>query len=190
MWKGYPCVTYQAVVAAILKKWGVTVEARKWVMEIHESLQAKWKKCTDDGRNRKKRILEKVLYQERKTLLILGFYSALSSIGPTEAVCMPIPDSSTNGPQAPWSAEDHLPWLPCMLCASGTHQGQICQSTEDFGIRERQGHEGKGHVPRRANKEGNRSCPDGYCKVVEEFLENASATTSIIAVWWGVIFSF
>ncbi|XP_053397560.1 uncharacterized protein LOC128556423 [Mercenaria mercenaria] len=66
---------YSDVVEGILKRRQVSVPAKDRVMKIVALLEKK--KMTDDGKRRKAIIVEKVLYQDRKTFLILNFYTSV-----------------------------------------------------------------------------------------------------------------
>ncbi|XP_064653112.1 uncharacterized protein LOC135503467 [Lineus longissimus] len=78
-------VTYSNVLDEIFTKYEVSDTARKQIRKLHGVLGAK--NMTKEGTDRKKRIVEKVIFKERLTLLILNFYiSALAML--KEYVCL------------------------------------------------------------------------------------------------------
>ena len=68
---------YRDVITSVLIKHDVPQPARLQLKEVWKALEVKSKNFTDDGRRRKARICQKVLYQEKKTLLELNFYVAV-----------------------------------------------------------------------------------------------------------------
>ena len=69
-------ITYKCSLVELYRKYNVGEADRKKIREIHKMLDKKLKTLTDDGRARKKRIYEKLLYSSPKTLLILHFYKS------------------------------------------------------------------------------------------------------------------
>ncbi|KAL5010546.1 hypothetical protein ScPMuIL_012851 [Solemya velum] len=66
---------YSLVMMAILRKRNVSQEARARVKEILQGLSKK--KMTKDGKNRKTRVVEKLIYKLKETTLILHFYKSV-----------------------------------------------------------------------------------------------------------------
>lgn len=66
---------YVEVILEACKSLQISIESSKRIREIRTDLASK--KFTEDGRNRKQRIVEKLFYQERKTKLQLSFYIAV-----------------------------------------------------------------------------------------------------------------
>ena len=66
---------YVEIVVEDSKDLHISVESSKRIREIRSELTAK--KLTEDGKNRKHRIVEKLFYQEKKTKLQLSFYIAV-----------------------------------------------------------------------------------------------------------------
>lgn len=67
-------VTYFSILCAIYKERGITAEGRTKVKEIHQYLLKK--SYTAEGKARKDRIVSKLFFHRRKTLLVLNFFIA------------------------------------------------------------------------------------------------------------------
>ncbi|XP_060782423.1 uncharacterized protein LOC132889689 [Neoarius graeffei] len=65
---------YRGILIDIYRKYNVSIEARERIREVIDTV--KEKKLTEDGRNRKLRIVDKVMFNEKKTKLILNFYQS------------------------------------------------------------------------------------------------------------------
>jgi hypothetical protein len=76
---------YSNVLEAIYAKYKISVTSQRRIMEILKKLSRK--NMTKEGRERKDRVVEKVIYKERKTLLVMNFYiSALAML--KQYVCL------------------------------------------------------------------------------------------------------
>ena len=69
--------TYEDVMSDILRRHNVSVQQKAVTQKIWHDLSEKKKTLTEDGKKRKERIFDKVLFQEKKTLLVLNFYKAV-----------------------------------------------------------------------------------------------------------------
>lgn len=65
---------YRGILVDIYRKYNVSIEGRERIREVIDTV--KEKKLTEDGRNRKLRIVDKVMFNEKKTKLILNFYQS------------------------------------------------------------------------------------------------------------------
>ena len=68
---------YEDVMSDILQQHNVSVQQKTVIQKIWRHLSDKKKTLTEDGKKRKERILYKVLFQEKKTLLVLNFYNTV-----------------------------------------------------------------------------------------------------------------
>ena len=66
---------YVDIVVEVSKSLHISTESSKRIREILNKLASK--KLTDDGKNRKQRIIEKLIFQKMKTKLQLSFYIAV-----------------------------------------------------------------------------------------------------------------
>ena len=55
----------------------LSVQEKAVIQKIWHDLSEKRKTLTEDGKKRKERIFDKVLFQEKKTLLVLNFYNTV-----------------------------------------------------------------------------------------------------------------
>ncbi|XP_059386115.1 uncharacterized protein LOC132120909 [Carassius carassius] len=69
--------TYKDIVSAILQKRKVQGTGRARIKELWKELGNRSKNFTNEGKMRKVRICKKVLFEDKKTLLELHFYSAV-----------------------------------------------------------------------------------------------------------------
>ena len=67
---------FREVVAKTLRKHGASGPSITRIKAIWEQLNKKASTLTEDGKNRKKRIVQKVLIKARKTKIIMSFYQA------------------------------------------------------------------------------------------------------------------
>jgi hypothetical protein len=67
---------FREVVAKTLRKHGVSGPSMTRIKAIWEQLKKKVSTLTEDGKNRKKRIVEKVLIKAKKTKITMSFYQA------------------------------------------------------------------------------------------------------------------
>ena len=68
---------YEDVMSDILQQHNVSVQQKAVIQKIWRDLSERKKTLTEDGKKRKERIFNKVLFQEKKTLLVLNFYKAV-----------------------------------------------------------------------------------------------------------------
>ena len=164
-------VTYQAVVAEILRKRGVTAEGRARIREIQESLRVKWSKCTEDGKNRKKRIFEKVLYLARKTQLTLCFFSASLALL-KQYVCL----FQTSAPMVhKLHDQQEITFRDFLSCFVKPEQitGKTAKALKTLELTSDKVMKPKDMFLGAQTKRVIAAAPKG-CKVVEEFMENVS----------------
>ena len=69
--------TYEDVMSDILRRRNVGAQQKAVIQKIWRDLRDKKKTLTEDGKKRKERIYEKVLFHEKKTLLVLNYYKAV-----------------------------------------------------------------------------------------------------------------